>query len=1008
MSAAAVVPFKSMSPREWSPRLEESDEKKPFDIIDFLSTPKKYIQRIISYKGLKNLTRWLLDTASFKISICFEDITMLMTLFVLFADSAKLMSAPKTSDDAFGIAITVCFFFFIFEWVAATWSKTNFISFYPKFVKEGYMLSFFWFLDLIAIVSMIADVPMIGLTNDSTYYQGNNTGNYQKAGRVVRLVRLVRLVKLYKLASERLRKRREEAALLELVRQGLADYETEKKKMALYDERQSKLGSQLSDSIIRKVIILILLLLIVLPFLQTDVPDNTTSFTTSYLHSINCNSNIPSVARNVMLNEYLTDLDVSPVDGTSDFLLYLKVWPLQNDPIVNYEGELDSLRNSQLTYEYRVDYDASGNISCETSAYFNQAPLLYQENMYSIILTCFIGVMLVIGSVVFTNDAQELVLKPIERMMNMVEAVAKDPLAKLEFKNEGSGQYETKLLESTIEKLTGLLRVGFGEAGANIIKSNLSLETGQTINPLLPGIRVYGIVGFCDIHHFENIIQMLSNDVLTFVNTIAEIVHSSVHYWGGQCNKNLGNAFVIVWRIGDEETILAEQMGMSQSAAMTRKTFSVKAMTSKSPVVGAISSKSGKFDDEASSGGGRAGRGAKTIDLKRVQGVDRLADRALIGYLKIICEINRSKAILAYRNEPRLTLNGTKQFKVRMGFGLHAGWAIEGAVGSLQKVDATYLSPHVNMAARLETSSRQYGVPLLASHFFHELMSAEGRDFCRKIDVCTVKGSEVPIGVYTYDALQDQVFCDNIVETNRRRHSVSSVGSSGSGGTSDRDPGSRRGSDASDRPLTPPPGTPPPGTRKVSIGAVEAPVGAPTGGTPPPGVRKASFGAIEPGGGNSRRNSRAKTPPPSSAHANIVGLPRSTTPPASGSDLRAPSDSSGPDTRYDEDGDEIIFMTNTDDTADAFDQDIDLLYLRKHVMPEFLQVFNLGVETYLKGEWPEARKHLEAANEMMKEVETLEGYLPGDGPCLTLLEYMEERNWQAPADWKGYRPLTSK
>jgi hypothetical protein len=38
-----------------------------------------------------------------------------------------------------------------------------------------------------------------------------------------------------------------------------------------------------------------------------------------------------------------------------------------------------------------------------------------------------------------------------------------------------------------------------------------------------------------------------------------------------------------------------------------------------------------------------------------------------------------------------------------MGFGLHAGWAIEGAVGSLQKVDATYLSPHVNMAARYDS-----------------------------------------------------------------------------------------------------------------------------------------------------------------------------------------------------------------------------------------------------------------------------------------------------------------
>merc|ERR1711916_211755 len=106
---------------------------------------------------------------------------------------------------------------------------------------------------------------------------------------------------------------------------------------------------------------------------------------------------------------------------------------------------------------------------------------------------------------------------------------------------------------------------------------------------------------------------------------------------------------------------------------------------------------------------------AQVIDLRRVPGVDAQADMALIAYLKTMTEINRSKALLGYRSEPRLTNNGTQEFKVSMGFGLHAGWAIEGAVGSLQKVDATYLSPHVNMAARLETSSRQYGVPLLMS-----------------------------------------------------------------------------------------------------------------------------------------------------------------------------------------------------------------------------------------------------------------------------------------------------
>ena len=47
-----------------------------------------------------------------------------------------------------------------------------------------------------------------------------------------------------------------------------------------------------------------------------------------------------------------------------------------------------------------------------------------------------------------------------------------------------------------------------------------------------------------------------------------------------------------------------------------------------------------------------------------------------------------------------------------MGFGLHIGWGIEGPVGSMQKVDATYLSPHVNMAARCETAAKQWDVPV--------------------------------------------------------------------------------------------------------------------------------------------------------------------------------------------------------------------------------------------------------------------------------------------------------
>lgn len=59
------------------------------------------------------------------------------------------------------------------------------------------------------------------------------------------------------------------------------------------------------------------------------------------------------------------------------------------------------------------------------------------------------------------------------------------------------------------------------------------------------GIRIYAIFGFCDIHDFEFVTQQLGKEVLSFVNTIAEIVHTKVHNWRGQCNKNLGEIMIL-------------------------------------------------------------------------------------------------------------------------------------------------------------------------------------------------------------------------------------------------------------------------------------------------------------------------------------------------------------------------------------------------------------------------------------------------------------------------------
>ena len=88
-----------------------------------------------------------------------------------------------------------------------------------------------------------------------------------------------------------------------------------------------------------------------------------------------------------------------------------------------------------------------------------------------------------------------------------------------------------------------------------------------------------------------------------------------------------------------------------------------------------------------------------------------------------------------------------------MGFGLHFGWAVEGAIGSHLKVDVSYLSPHVNAAARLEAATKQYGVKTLMSASFLCLLSRPVRDtYTRPVDVVVLKGTAGPVVVHEGDS----------------------------------------------------------------------------------------------------------------------------------------------------------------------------------------------------------------------------------------------------------------
>jgi len=120
------------------------------------------------------------------------------TLYALFGDDFRLAVAPPSTDDIFFSFSLVALVLFIVELVL------------NSIAKADYLLRFYFWLDLVATLSLVPDIgwlwdPIVGTGSDdadasSTALQAGRASRAgTKAGRIVRIVRLVRLIRIVKL-----------------------------------------------------------------------------------------------------------------------------------------------------------------------------------------------------------------------------------------------------------------------------------------------------------------------------------------------------------------------------------------------------------------------------------------------------------------------------------------------------------------------------------------------------------------------------------------------------------------------------------------------------------------------------------------------------------------------------------------------------------------------------------------------------------------------------------------
>lgn len=649
--------------------------------------------------------------------------------------------------------------------------------------RPDYFLGFFFCLDLLAVFSLLPDIPwiwqpMIGLKASDAIQPPRDlqrmiriTDSRESLRRVVRFIRLIRLVRIAKLFELCQRK-------LELLsKRRLVDRDVDPLDS---DEltKPSQVGQHLSEQTTRKVVLLVLVMLFGIPILQPQIQDHAERYTITelnYMASSNLTLGIytgpvfestsgteqPVLTPEAQLavNATMASEIAWVIDYYHDTCLYLRI----KGTYASFEythSDLDSYRTSEV----------KGVSEGDSIGLFSRRGEAQLAGEYAFITTFVVLALLTIGAILFNGNNHRMVIVPIERMMATIVALQANPLAKASLSTMdndrlGSSQdhnNETGMLERTLEKLTGLLQVGFGEAGSKMIQKCMNLNAEGDLDPLVDGTKMLALFGFCDIRRFTDATECLKEDVMLYVNEIAAIVHSNVTICDGNPNKNIGDAFLLVWRLpgdhmdGDDlfhMNDVAQPRVMRPTLETVRQRKSLDLTPTEKEYAQELERKE-LYDsllDRAKKAGASCPPILRPISPNVLTQVAIIADKAIVSFLRIIVEIAASDEVRRYANHPRIQASFGTEFEVTLGFGLHCGWAIEGPIGSRYKIDASYLSPHVNLSETLQDATKVYGTPLLMSGEFYSLLSPYLKAHCRRLDVVRVSGREAPMNLYGFD-----------------------------------------------------------------------------------------------------------------------------------------------------------------------------------------------------------------------------------------------------------------
>jgi len=558
-------------------------------------------------------------------------------------------------------------------------------------VRPRYHRSVYFPFDVVATGTLLLEVRWMFAPSSDISSQADALAEASQKARLVRVVRLLRLVRLMKLAK------------IVNVRRGARRVQADESQAAWRDN-PSEVGRMLQDTITLQIVVGVLVMMIVFPVLSLQSLKSRIDFEVEAVGQLDrlWRAHVETGAAH-SAHEAAARL----VLAESSRFLHLAYFQASDGTVL--ENDAAALPPAIRDAEYelvRAGARCASDGECSTGGFVIKTDLAY-EARFGLGLLWFVILLLGAGVVVFGQVTMRYCIAPIEKLFTIVNAFSNDPMKPLESFGEDALD-ELNELEQSIRKIASLLQVGIGLAGSGTIARVLR-STGD-IDPIAMGRKVNSLFGFCDIRQFTDATECLQEEVMTFTNSVGHIVHHAVHDCGGFANKNIGDAFLVAWT-GDE---LSRCMRQADDAARAR------------PLAPSLEQRGGE-------------KWSPTV-----------GDKAMAAFIRLTVCVRGAPHITQIVQHPVLQRR-LPGYTVRLGCGLHVGWAIEGALGTQKKIDATYLSPATNVAMSLEGATKQYGNLLLISEQTYRLFSPRVQARVRRIDRVFAAPGAAPFDLYTYD-----------------------------------------------------------------------------------------------------------------------------------------------------------------------------------------------------------------------------------------------------------------